>query len=204
MGKVFEDIDDELRAWLQEQPVFFVGTAPLAGDGHVNVSPKGSLGTFRVLDPHSVAYLDLTGSGIETVAHLRENGRITLMFCAFEGRPRIVRLQGAGEVVLPTAAAFEELRGGFSEHPGERCIIRVAVSRVSDSCGYAVPRMALVAERDVLDVANAKKGEAALAGYRASHNAASVDGLPGWPAGLGAVPRRGPGGSRDQAIETSG
>src|ERR1700710_1702215 len=116
MGKVFECIDASLATWLEEQPVFFVGTAPLSADGHVNVSPKGSLGTFRVLDAHTVAYLDLTGSGIETVAHLRENGRIAVMFCAFDGRPRVVRLQGRGSVVLPNDPTFEELRSLFSEH----------------------------------------------------------------------------------------
>lgn len=190
MGNVFDGIDDSLRTWLEVQPVFFVGTSPLAGDGHVNVSPKGSLGTFRVLDEHTVAYLDLTGSGIETVAHLRENGRIILMFCAFEGRPRVVRLQGRGEVVLPTDPTFEKLRAGFSEHPGERCAIVVDVTRVSDSCGYSVPTMRLVDEREVLDLANAKKGEAALADYRDKRNAASIDGLPGWPADQGLVPPR--------------
>src|SRR5882757_2205225 len=101
MGRVFAEIDDSLAAFIRAQHVFFVATAPLVADGHVNVSPKG-LGTLAILDPHTVAYLDLTGSGVETIAHLRENGRITLLFCAFEGRPRILRLDGRGRCVEPT------------------------------------------------------------------------------------------------------
>jgi hypothetical protein len=161
--------------------VFFVATAPLAGDGHVNVSPKGTLGTFRVLDRDTVAYLDLTGSGAETLAHLRENGRITLMFCAFDGPPNIIRIWGRGSAVLPSHPEFAELAGAFPEHPGIRSVIRVQVGRVADSCGYAVPRMSLDSERDVLDRYNGKKGPQKLAAYRVQHNAQSIDGLPGWP-----------------------
>src|SRR5688572_3300212 len=117
MGKVVEQITPELQAFIDAQPLFFVATAPLAPDGHVNLSPKG-LGTFRVLSPHRVAYLDLTGSGNETAAHLQENGRITFMFCAFEGRPKIVRLYGSGEVIQPGTAAWDELRPAFGELPG--------------------------------------------------------------------------------------
>jgi Pyridoxamine 5'-phosphate oxidase len=177
-----DGIDDRLAAWLERQPVFFVATAPLGADGHVNVSPKGTIGTFRVLDRDTVAYLDLTGSGVETIAHLRENGRITLMFCAFAGRPNIVRLSGQGTAVLPSAPGFGPLVAGFPPHPGVRSVIRVQVTRVSDSCGYAVPRMSLDAERDVLELHHAKKGPEKLAGYRVDRNATSVDGLPGWPA----------------------
>jgi hypothetical protein len=166
---------------LERQPVFFVATAPLGADGHVNVSPKGTTGTFRVLDRDTVAYLDLTGSGAETIAHLRENGRITLMFCAFEGRPTIVRLAGRGTVVLPSAESFATLVAGFPPHPGIRSVIKVDVSRVADSCGYAVPRMSLEDERDVLDLSNAKKGPQKLAQYRVDRNALSIDGLPAWP-----------------------
>lgn len=176
-----DGIDDRLAAWLERQPVFFVATAPLGADGHVNVSPKGTIGTFRVLDRDTVAYLDLTGSGAETLAHLRENGRITVMFCAFAGRPNIVRLSGRGSAVLPSAPAFGPLVAGFPPHPGVRSVVRVAVSRVSDSCGYAVPRMSLDAERDVLELHNAKKGPEKLADYRISRNATSIDGLPAWP-----------------------
>jgi hypothetical protein len=183
-----DGIDDRLAVWLQRQPVFFVATAPLGADGHVNVSPKGTLGTFRVLDRDTVAYLDLTGSGAETIAHLRENGRITLMFCAFDGRPTIVRLSGRGTAVLPSADSFAELVAGFPPHPGIRCVIKVEVSRVADSCGYAVPRMSLDAERDVLDLHNRKKSPRKLADYRVDRNAASIDGLPAWPLDEPVVP----------------
>jgi hypothetical protein len=188
VGKVLDGIDDKLAAWLEQQPVFFVATAPLAADGHVNLSPKGTLGTFRVLGPDTVAYLDLTGSGAETLAHLRENGRVTLMFCAFAGKPNIVRLAGRGSAVLPSSPEFGPLVGSFPAHPGVRSVIRVAVDRVWDSCGYAVPRMELVAERDVLDLNNAKKGTAKLAQYRIDRNARSIDGLPAWPVDEPAVP----------------
>jgi hypothetical protein len=178
VAKILDSVPDDLAAWIEAQPVFFVATAPSGGDGHVNLSPKG-YDTLRVLDPTTVAYLDLTGSGIETVAHLRENGRITLMLCAFEGPPRIVRLHGTGEVVLPDDAGWDELAARFGEHPGARAIIRARVTRVSSSCGFAVPFMTLVGERETLDQANGRKGEEALADYRARKNAVSIDGLPG-------------------------
>lgn len=181
MGQVFERLDDSLAAWLATQPVFFVATAATSTDQTVNCSPKGTSGTFAVLDPHTVAYLDLTGSGAETIAHLRENGRIVLMFCAFEGRPRIVRLHGRGRVVLPDDPAFADLLERFSTHPGVRSVIVVDVTRASDSCGYAVPTMRYEGDRDVLDLANAKKGEEGLAVYRAEKNAVSIDGLPALP-----------------------
>ena len=183
-----DGIDDRLAAWLERQPVFFAATAPLAPDGHVNVSPKGTIGTFRVLDRHTVAYLDLTGSGAETIAHLRENGRITLMFCAFQGRPNIVRLAGRGTAVLPSSPSFGSLVAGFPPHPGVRSVIRVDVTRVADSCGYAVPRMSLDGERDVLELYNAKKGPRKLAAYRVDRNATSIDGLPAWPVDEPVVP----------------
>lgn len=164
---------------MMAQPMFVVGTAPLDGDGLINVSPKGMSGTFAVLDDHTVAYLDLTGSGVETIAHLRQNGRIVVMFTAFDGRPNIVRLHGRGEVVLPGDARFPDLRPAFSDHPGVRSIIVIAVQRVSDSCGYAVPHMEYVEDRKVLDLSNAKKGEDGLAIYRRTKNSASLDGLPG-------------------------
>jgi Pyridoxamine 5'-phosphate oxidase len=188
VAKVLDGIDDKLARWLERQPVFFVATAPLAGDGHVNLSPKGTLGTFRVLSPDTVAYLDLTGSGAETLAHLRENGRITLMFCAFDGPPNIIRLWGSGVPMLPSSADFAPLVAGFPPHPGIRSVIRVTVSRVADSCGYAVPRMSLDSERDVLDLHNAKKGPSRLASYRVERNASSIDGLPAWPVDEPAVP----------------
>lgn len=179
MADVLDGIDGKLAEWLHEQPVFFVATAPVAADGLVNCSPKGLAGTFAVLDERTVAYLDLTGSGIETIAHLRENGRIVLMFCAFDGRPRIIRMHGRGRVVLPADEAFEGLAARFTEHPGVRSVIVVDVARLSESCGYAVPAMEYRAEREVLDLSNRKKGEAALEKYRREKNARSLDGLPG-------------------------
>lgn len=181
MSKEIDGIDAGLGDWLEAQPVFFVATAPTAPDGHPNVSPKG-LDTFRALAELDVVYQDLTGSGAETVAHLRDNGRIVLMFCAFEGPPRIVRLHGQGEVVLPGEAAYASLDDRFPPHLGTRAYIRVAVERVSTSCGYAVPLMELRGPRDVLDKWSAKKGPEGLREYRADRNATSIDGLPAYPA----------------------
>jgi hypothetical protein len=178
VGKVLEHIDADLAAWIEAQPVFFVATAPSGDGGHVNLSPKG-YDTLRVLDERTVAYLDLTGSGVETVAHLRQNGRITFMLCAFEGPPRIVRLHGTGDVVVPEDLEWEALSARFEAHPGARAVIRARVDRVSSSCGFAVPLMQLVGERPTLDQANGRKGEEALAAYRAEKNAVSLDGLPG-------------------------
>ena len=178
MGKVFEEISPELSGWLAEQKLFFVATAPLAGDGLINASPKG-MDTFRVLGPKEVAYLDLTGSGIETVAHLKENGRIVLMFCAFSGPPRIVRLHGEGEVVTPEDSDWDALRPLFPEIPGARAIIRAKLTRISDSCGFSVPRYEYVEDRDTLARWAESKGDDALDEYRAQKNAQSLDGLPG-------------------------
>ena len=179
MAKVLDSIDSKLTAWLEDQPVFFVATAPLSGDQHVNCSPKGLQGTFAVLDPHTVAYLDLTGSGVETIAHLRENGRIVLMFCAFTGRPSIVRLHGRGRVVPAGTPEFDSHIHRFEERLGQRALIIVDVDRISDSCGYAVPTMSLESEREVLELDHAKRGADGLADYRAKNNVASIDGLPG-------------------------
>jgi len=181
MGEVHERLDARLVAWLEAQPVFFVATAPVDSSGLVNCSPKGLAGTFRVVDERRVAYLDLTGSGIETVAHLRENGRIVLMFCAFDGPPRIVRLHGAGRVITTEDVEFDQLLPGFSPHPGVRSIIVVDISRIADSCGYAVPLMTYQGDRDLLDRSAAKKGPVKLVEYRAARNALSLDGLPGLP-----------------------
>jgi Pyridoxamine 5'-phosphate oxidase len=184
MGKVYDGIDAALARWIERQPVFFVGTAPLAADGLVNLSPKGVSGTFRVVDAQTFAYLDLVGSGIETVAHLRENGRICVMLCSFERRPNIVRLHGTGRVVAAGEPGFAEALAGFGE-AGEsrRCYVRsvvvVDVARVSDSCGHGVPRMELVEERPTLDAVWRSRDETRVAAYRAEKNAASVDGLPG-------------------------
>jgi hypothetical protein len=179
MAATLSEIDDELAAWLQAQPVFFVASA--ARDGHVNVSPKG-YDTFRVLDAHTVAYLDLTGSGIETIAHIRENGRVTVMFCAFSGNPEIVRLYGTGTSHLLGTPGYDELAPAFPTLPGSRAIITVAVDRISSSCGFSVPLMDLVRERDRLLDWERAKGEEALVEYRANKNAKSIDGLPGYGA----------------------
>lgn len=159
--------------------MFFVATAPMSGDGLINLSPKGLVGSFAVLDERTVAYLDLTGSGIETIAHLRENGRIVIMFCAFDGRPNIIRLHGRGRAVLPGTDQFDGLVGRFSEHLGVRSIVVVDVERASDSCGYAVPNMTHAGDRNVLDLDHAKRGADGLAEYRRVKNAVSLDGLPG-------------------------
>ena len=179
MGKVFPEIDERLAAYLGAQHVFFVATAPRADDGHVNLSPKG-LDTFTILDPLQVAYLDLVGSGIETVAHLRENGRIVFMFCSFEGPPRIVRLHGRGEVIEPGDPDWEALRGRFPPHPGERCIVRARLHRISDSCGFGVPLYRYQGQRPtLLEWAKRKEQGEGLRAYTAENNRVSLDGLPG-------------------------
>jgi predicted pyridoxine 5'-phosphate oxidase superfamily flavin-nucleotide-binding protein len=177
MGRVLEAITDELAGFIAAQRVFFVATAPTDG-GHVNLSPKG-LDTFAVLDPNTVAYLDLTGSGIETVAHLRENGRITIMFCAFDGNPNIVRLYGRGEVLAIGEPDADALLPRFGSYPGARSVIRVHVDRVSTSCGYGVPRLTYDGERDQLTTWAERRGPDGLVGYREEKNAVSIDGLPG-------------------------
>lgn len=180
MGKTFDAIDDALAAWLAAQRLFFVATAPLAADAHVNVSPKG-LDSFALLGPREVAYLDLTGSGAETIAHLRENGRVTLMFCAFQGPPRIVRLYGRGVAVLPGDDDFEALVRRFPAQPGVRSVIRIALRRIADSCGYAVPIYRFERDREQLAAWCERKGEDGLRDYRAKKNAVSIDGLPALP-----------------------
>ena len=177
MGKVFERIDERLAAWLRQQRVFFVATAPLAENGHVNCSPKGG-DSFRILDPLTVAYLDLTGSGAETIAHLRENGRIVIMFCALDGPPMIARLHGRGEVVTPGHGDFASLMAHFPPNPGTRTIIRVRITRVSESCGYGVPFFDYRGERESLDKWAQTQGTAKLEDYRQTKNARSIDGLP--------------------------
>jgi Pyridoxamine 5'-phosphate oxidase len=187
MAKLFDRIDDGLRAFIEAQPVFFVGTAPNGPGGHVNVSPKGGRGLFRVTGPHGFAYVDLIGSGIETVAHLRENGRVAIMFCAFEGPPKIVRLHGRGRVVPYGDEEFGALLAGFDVSAEQRLAVRsviaVDVERVSDSCGFVVPRMAYEAERDQLyrfaDNRIRKLGADAVRDYVVAQNAESIDGLPG-------------------------
>jgi hypothetical protein len=180
VGRTYDGIDDELSGWLRQQPLWFVGTAPLASDGHVNVSPRGH-DTFSVLGPHEVAWVDYTGSGVETIAHIRENGRLCLMFCSFGTRPRIVRLHGRGRVAMPGEPAYDDVVARHPPHPSTRAVVVVDVERVSDSCGFGVPVMELVGERDLLRRGAEKRGPDGLAEYRATKNAASIDGLPGLP-----------------------
>jgi len=179
MGKVLESISGELERWLTSQKLYFVATAPLSVEGHVNCSPKGG-DTFRVLGEHEVAYLDLTGSGIETIAHLQENGRIVFVFCAFDGPPKIVRLHGTGSVVYPSDADFTPLAKQFPAHPGARAIIRVSITRVSISCGFQVPLYEFVAERNALENWTEKKSPEELDAYRRQKNSISIDEIPGY------------------------
>ena len=187
MGKVFDEIDEHLSGWIGRQSMFFVGTAPSGDSGRVNVSPKGPIGTLRVLGPTTLAYLDTVGSGAETIAHLRENGRIVIMLCAFEGPPRILRLHGRGEPILAADPRFEELRDRceFVEPAvpeARRGIVVVEVERIADSCGYAVPLMSYEGERPHADAWAAKKlrtgGPEALVRYQEEKNGRSIDGLP--------------------------
>src|SRR3954454_14704288 len=178
MGKVHQRIDGRLRAFVEREKGFFVGTAPRGAAGRVNVSPKGIDGTFAVLDDHTVAYLDITASGAETVAHLRDNGRITVMFCAFEGPPNIVRLHGHGRIVTLYDDEFDDLAANFKPVVGARAVIVVDVERVSDSCGYGVPIYDYVGDRDLLPPHMDRKGETGRAAYRREKNRASIDGLP--------------------------
>ena len=187
MGKVFPEFDDHLRDWIKRQPLFFTATAPLAADGHVNVSPKGPIGTLQVIGPRTVAYLDTIGSGSETIAHVRENGRIVIMLCAFQGPPRIVRIHGRAEVIPSRSERFDELleRHDF-EQPQHtealRAIVMVEATRISDSCGYGVPLMSFEGLREHADLWAAKKlrtgGPDALRDYQREKNAVSLDGLP--------------------------
>jgi hypothetical protein len=187
MGKIHSEIDGKLERWIGRQAMFFVATAPERG-GHVNLSPKGPIASLRVLDPRTVAYLDLIGSGIETVAHLRQNGRICLMLCAFQGPPRILRLHGRGEVLMAGDEGFEGLVARFDQAAipaaadSTRSVVRVTLDRVADSCGYGVPLMERRGERPQsaawVDRMLAK-GPAALDDYVAEHNAESIDALPG-------------------------
>jgi predicted pyridoxine 5'-phosphate oxidase superfamily flavin-nucleotide-binding protein len=179
MGKVLPGIDDSLRAWIAAQRVFFVATAPSGDGGHVNCSPRGG-DALQVLSPTTVAWADRVGSGIETIAHLRQNGRIVVMLCAFEGPPRIVRLHGRGEVVVAGTPEFERLQPSFpGTSLGVRAIVRVEVERVSDSCGFGVPLLQFVGDRSQMAAWAEKKGEAGVRDYVREKNAASMDGLPG-------------------------
>lgn len=179
MSKVYDGLDGRLREFVEAQRLFFVATAPLAG-GRVNVSPKGIDGTFCVVDEHTVAYLDITASGAETIAHLREpgNGRITLMFCSFGRSPNVVRLQGTGRVVSIYDEAYAAWDVRFTETRGARAVIVVDIERVSDSCGYGVPLMDVAGERHLLPEHMERKGAEGILDYRRLKNRTSIDGLP--------------------------
>ncbi|MFF1689483.1 MULTISPECIES: pyridoxamine 5'-phosphate oxidase family protein [unclassified Streptomyces] len=187
MGKTYERIDGRLRTFIEEQPMFFTATAPLSGDGTVNLSPKGLTGSFAVLDERTFAYLDFAGSTAETIAHLRENGRITLMWCAFQGPPNIVRVHGHGEPVFRDDARFKELLGHFPHidptRHGLRAIIVVTADLIRDSCGYAVPFMSYDEDRDLHERRFAREDDASLSAYfqKKEHIEHSLDGLPGLP-----------------------
>jgi hypothetical protein len=177
MAKVFEQITEDQAAFIARQPLFFVASAPLAGDGHVNVSPKG-MDCLRVLGTHEVAYIDMTGSGNETSAHLLENGRITLMWCAFEGAPLILRLFGQGRTILPGDPDWDSYAERLPSLPGARQIIAATIDRVQTSCGFAVPFMEFVRPRETLCDWAEKKGDEALVTYRREKNSRSIDDLP--------------------------
>ncbi|MEV6172103.1 pyridoxamine 5'-phosphate oxidase family protein [Streptomyces sp. NPDC051954] len=187
MGKTYERIDGRLRTFIEAQPLFFTATAPLSGDGTVNLSPKGLKGSFVILDEHTVAYLDFAGSNAETVAHLRENGRITLMWCAFQGPPNIVRVHGRGEPVFRDDVRFQEFLSHFPDIDptlhGLRAIIVVTAELIRDSCGYAVPLMTYDEDRDLHGKRFAREDDASLSAYfqKKDHIATSLDGLPGLP-----------------------
>lgn len=178
MAKTYPEIDAQLEAFIKAQPVFFAATAPLDPNGHVNASPKG-LDTLRILGPRTVAYLDIFGSGVETIAHLRENGRIVLMFCAFQGAPKVLRLHGHGRVVEPHEPEFAALQSHFPTYEGTRAIILVELTRISDSCGYGVPLLKYEGDRTQLPAWCRKRGQEGLKTYRKEKNRQSIDGLPG-------------------------
>lgn len=180
MGQTYNSIPEDIAEWLAQQPMFFVATAPLSENGHVNCSPKGH-DSFRVFSPNQVGYLDLTGSGAETAAHLRENGRITLLFCAFTEAPKIVRLYGKGSLLLPGTKEFQELESGFPASPLSRAIIKIDVTRVSISCGWGVPKFESCEQRDIFEKFGNTKSAEELKQFRMENNRLSIDGLPALP-----------------------
>ena len=177
MGKIYDELDERLIEFIEAQQIFFVASAPAGPEGHVNLSPKG-LDALRVLDGHTVAYQDLAGSGAETIAHVRQNGRLTIMFCAFAGPPRILRLYGRGEVLESAHADFGELAGRFLERSNTRSIIRLEVTLIADSCGMGVPLFDYLEERDQLPRWAERKGPDGITAFMQKHNASSIDGLP--------------------------
>ena len=175
MAHFYEKLDERLIGFIGEQKIFFTATAP--AHGRINLSPKG-MDTFRCLDARTVCYLDLTGSGNETSAHLVENGRMTIMFCSFSEKPLILRLYGNGEVIRPNDARWEQYFSHFAPLPGQRQIVLLTIDSVQTSCGYAVPLMEFQAERPTLKQWAEKKGPDGIRQYRRQKNSKSIDGLP--------------------------
>ena len=182
MGQVYDEITPRLQVFIAAQHLFFVASAPDGPDGHVNLSPKGIDGMLRVIDERTVAYLDITASGAETIAHLRQNGRVTLMFCSFDRTPKILRLYGRGRFVGRADPEFATWAPLFPDTVTARAVIVVDVTRVADSCGYGVPLMEFTAEREMLVPYQERRGEAGLAAYRVAKNRVSIDGLPAYDA----------------------
>jgi hypothetical protein len=180
MSTLYDVITPRLQEFIERQKIFFVGTAPLSADGHVNLSPKG-YDTLRVLGPRCLGYLDLTGSGIETIAHVRENRRMVIMFCAFEGAPRILRLHGKARVLAVGEPEFDALIDQFPRLPGTRGILVLDVQRIHGSCGFSIPYYEYRGERDQLLRWTHQKGPEWIGQYQREHNSHSIDGLPGLP-----------------------
>jgi hypothetical protein len=178
MGKVYELIDKRMQEWILAQKVFFVATAPLSGEGHINCSPKDGY-SIRVLDGKTLVYLDLIGSGVETIAHVRENGRIIVMMCAFEGAPKIIRFHGRGEVIEKDDSRFESFKTLFVSKLGIRSFVLIHLDRISDSCGFGVPILEFKQHRNQLRNYHERNGEEKLGDYKIKHNTTSIDGLPG-------------------------
>ncbi|HMT29118.1 MAG TPA: pyridoxamine 5'-phosphate oxidase family protein [Bacteroidia bacterium] len=180
MGKLFNEISPEIQSWIEKQKMFFVATAPLAANGHVNCSPKG-LDSFRILSPTEVVYQDLTGSGAETIAHIQENNRITIMFCAFEGPPKIFRFYGEGQPVFPGDKKFDDLNDRFPKRLGVRAYILIKVTRITDSCGYGVPLYEFKGDRKQMIAWAENKQEDGILEYQKEKNVKSIDGLKALP-----------------------
>ena len=177
MAKVHSEITSELANWIAEQPLYFVASAPLSDSGHVNVSPRG-VHSLRIMNPNQVLLLDLTGSGNETAAHVTENSRLTVMFCAFTGKPKILRLYGSAEAILPGHQDWATLRAEFPESiAAVRQLFRLDINRIQTSCGFGVPLMDFVAQREILTEWSEKRDEQELIEYRQNKNAKSIDGL---------------------------
>ena len=178
MGKLYQELTPKLIEFISEQKLFFVGTAPLSQEGHVNISPKG-MDSLQVLDNNTVAYLDVTGSGVETISQIKENRRLVLMLCAFEGKPFILRLHGKGSVIEKDSDEFHVLEGRFEQLPGVRSIIKLEITRIADSCGWNVPLYKFEGTRDYYQNFADKLGPEGIRKGQLASNMSSIDGLPG-------------------------